>query len=233
MLNWLASLKEDFVQLFYPHLCLGCADENLSANAIVCPFCFTTLPRTNFADIPDNPTEKIFYGRLPIKHAYSEFYFEKDSIIQHLLHQLKYKSKTDIGEYIGELMGESMSTSCRFKDVDAIIAMPLHKAKLKKRGYNQSLFIANGIGRMLGKPVIENNIERIKNTATQTKKQRDERWQNVAYGFRVKNPESIKNKHLLLVDDVITTGASIESCGRALLEVEDVKVSVASAALTV
>ena len=233
MFNRFASLKEDFVRLFYPHLCLGCADEQLSANAIICPFCFTKLPRTNFADIPDNPTEKIFSGRLPIIHAYSEFYFEKDSVIQQLLHQLKYKNKTNIGEYIGELMGESMAASFRFKEIDAVIAMPLHKAKEKKRGFNQSSFIAHGISRTIGKPMLENCIERIKNTATQTKKLRDERWLNVAYSFRVKNPESIKNKHLLLVDDVITTGASIESCGRALLEVDDVKVSLASAALTV
>ena len=233
MLYWFTSLKEDFVQLFYPHLCLGCANENLSVKGVVCPFCFTTLPRTNLVDVTDNPTEKIFNGRLPIEHAYSEFYFEKDSLIQHLLHELKYKNKTNIGEYIGELMGESMATSCRFKNIDAVIAMPLHKAKEKKRGFNQSLCIAKGIGRILGKPVLENNIERIKNTETQTRKQRDERWRNVAYSFRVKNPELLKNKHLLLIDDVITTGASIESCGRALLEVEGTTLSVASAALTV
>lgn len=233
MLQWVTSLKDDLLQLFYPKLCLGCADESLASNAMICPFCFTSLPRTNFAAIPDNPTEKLFSGRLPIKEAFSEFYFEKDSLIQALMHQLKYKNKTNVGEFIGELMGESMTASSRFTDIDAIIAMPLHKAKEKKRGFNQSLFIAQGIGRMIGKPVLEKNMERIKNTATQTKKQREERWQNVAYGFRVKNPGSLQNKHLLLVDDVITTGASIESCGRALLAVDGVSVSVASAALTV
>ena len=233
MAHLIASLSEEFVQLLYPHLCVGCADENLSADAMLCPFCFANLPRTHFVDVPDNPTEKIFSGRLPIKNAYSEFYFEKDNLIQHLLHQLKYKNKTNAGDYIGEIMGETLAASWRFEGIDAIIAMPLHKAKEKKRGYNQSAFIANGISRIFGKPVLENSIERIKNTATQTRKQREERWQNVEYSFKVKNPHSIENKHLLLVDDVITTGASIESCGKALLEVDGVSVSVASVALTV
>ena len=167
----------DFVQLFYPHLCLGCADENLSANAIVCPFCFTTLPRTNFADIPDNPTAKIFYGRLPIKHAYSEFYFEKDSIIQHLLHQLKYKSNTQIGIFLGEMMGNSINNSTLYKNIDALIPLPLFSDKERKRGFNQAKVICDGISNTTNIPILNNSIIRKRFTETQTRKHRTERWQ--------------------------------------------------------
>jgi len=233
MPNCITSLAEDLIQLFYPHHCLGCGDENLSIKALLCPFCFSALPRTQYVGLPNNPTERIFSGRLSIEQAYSEFYFQKESVIQHMLHQLKYNHKTNIGEYLGEMMGETMATTKGFAEIDAIVALPLNKAKEKKRGYNQSAFLAKGISSVLGKPVLENTIERIRHTETQTRKQREERWINVAYSFKVKNPALIEHKHVLLVDDVITTGASIESCGRCLLSVPGVKLSVASAAITI
>ena len=225
------SLAEDLLQLFFPHLCIGCGSDNISNNDYLCAFCFQDLPLTNSAAFDNNPTERIFNGRLPIIAAHSEMYFQKGTIVQELLHQLKYKGKHEIGVFLGEMIGKSIVSSSRFNNIDMIVPLPLHKNKEKKRGYNQSVFIAKGISNITGKPINTQAIKRIKNTQTQTKKKRDERWLNVEDGFAVNTVELNNNKHILLVDDVITTGSSLEACGRCLLSIEGAKLSIASVAL--
>jgi ComF family protein len=176
----------------------------------------------------NNPIEKIFWGRLPLVAAHSEFYFTKDSLIQHLIHLLKYDGNKEIGWYLGELMGKSLQNSNRFQHIDGLIPLPLFPDKERKRGYNQAAVICEGISTTMGVPVLYNIVTRQKFTETQTKKHRTERWENVAESFIVNNTDQLKGKKLLLVDDVVTTGATFEACGNALLKIDDVHLSIAA-----
>jgi ComF family protein len=181
-------------------------------------------------EAPNNPIEKIFYGRLPIQTGAAAWYFHKNSALQALLFQLKYKSNGDVGLFIGKQMGALLAASERFASIDALVPVPLHPQALSKRGFNQAALICEGIGQVWHKPVLMGAIARTKHTNTQTKQSRAERWDNMENAFTIKDPASIKGKHLLLIDDVITTGATIEACGKTLLSIEGVKVSVAAAA---
>jgi ComF family protein len=161
-----------------------------------------------------------------LKAAHSEFYFDKDALIQHLVHQLKYKSNQSIGLYLGQMMGKTLLSSKRFDTVDALIPLPLYPEKERKRGYNQAAIICNGMSQTMNVPVITNKLVRQRYTETQTKKHRAERWENVEGSFIVNDAEALKGKHLLLVDDVVTTGATLDAAGIALLKVPSVTLSI-------
>jgi ComF family protein len=228
-------LKQSFListslfHLFYPHNCIGCGSDILENENFLCLECINNLPHTHFAMHANNPVEKIFWGRVAITAAMSEFYFSKASIIQNLIHEFKYKGNKKIGLYLGSLIGESLLNSNRFH-IDAIIPLPLFEKKEKKRGYNQAEILFNGISEVMNIPIIKNNVIRIIPTETQTKKHRAERWQNVEKSFTVLQPEYLEGKHILLVDDVITTGATLEACASEILKVNNVSLSVATLA---
>ena len=190
----------------------------------------TNLPETNFAQHANNPIEKIFWGRISVAAAHSEFHFSKESLIQELIHQLKYKGNTAIGIYLGELMGKTLLTSNRFDKIDAVIPLPLSPDKEHKRGYNQAAIICDGMSAVMNVPVIKNVVLRQRYTDTQTKKHRIERWENVAGSFIIKDDSKLKGKNLLLVDDVITTGATLEACGTVIATIDGVKLSIATLA---
>ena len=228
----ISSRIEEVLHLFFPHLCVGCGTDGLEKDHLICYECLSSLPKTRFENIPNNPVEKLFFGRLKIEAAYSEFYFSKGQILQKLIHDLKYKGNKEMGFFLGELMGYSLLDNSRFKNIDLIVPLPMFKDKELKRGYNQATIIANGISNVLNISVNENLISKRKLTATQTRKDRSERWLNVEESFTIENSELLKGKNILLVDDVITTGATIEACGQILLEISQVKLSVASLALT-
>ena len=190
----------------------------------------TNLPETNFAQHANNPIEKIFWGRISVAAAHSEFHFSKESLIQELIHQLKYKGNTAIGIYLGELMGKTLLTSNRFDKIDALIPLPLSPHKEHKRGYNQAAIICDGMSAVMNVPVIKNVVLRQRYTDTQTKKHRIERWKNVAGSFIIKDDSKLKGKNLLLVDDVITTGATLEACGTVIATIDGVKLSIATLA---
>lgn len=230
MITGLKNIFKSTVHLFYPHICTGCGSDLLEETNLLCLRCIRDLPHTHFAGIANNPIEKYFWGRLNLTAAHSEFYFSKDSLIQHLIHQLKYKGDTKIGFYLGELLGESLLQSNRFDYIDAIIPLPLFIDKEHTRGYNQATIICNGISSVLNVPVLINNIIRQRNTQTQTKKHRTERWENVDGSFTIANEKALLGKHLLLVDDVVTTGATLEACGNTILQIENVKLSIATLA---
>jgi len=179
----------------------------------------------------NNPVEKRFWGRIGLTSATSEFYFSKDSIIQNLIHEFKYKGNKKVALFLGSLIGKSLLNSNRFP-IEAIIPLPLFEKKENQRGYNQAEILAEGISEVMNVPVIKNNVVRTVHTETQTKKGRLERWTNVEKVFAVKAPESLSGRHLLLVDDVITTGSTIEACAKKILEVEDVLLSIATLATT-
>lgn len=227
---FLKTLITDTLHLFYPHVCIGCGSDLLQQGNLICIKCNSSLPQTNFAQHANNPIEKIFWGRIALVGAHSEFYFSKESLIQQLIHQLKYKNNKEVGYFMGGIMGKTLLDSNRFNTIDALIPLPLNIAKEHKRGYNQAEIICEGMSAVMQIPVIKNNVVRQRYTDTQTKKHRTERWQNVADSFIIKNETTLKGKHLLLVDDVVTTGATLEACGAIMLSLEGVKLSIATLA---
>lgn len=219
-------------RLFYPHLCAGCGSDILENNSFLCHPCYRELPHTNFAASEGNPVEKIFYGRIPIEAAMCEFYFAKHSSIQNLIHEFKYNGNKEVAKFLGNIMGASIRRSNRFDGISAIIPLPLYREREKKRGYNQAELLCRGISEVYEAPVFDKAVIRIKNTESQTKKRRVQRWENVVGGFAIVDEEVIAGKHVLLVDDVITTGATMEACASALLKVPGTRVSVALLAIS-
>jgi ComF family protein len=226
----LKNIFKSTLHLFYPHLCVGCGSDLIDTGNIICLRCINNLPVTDFASFPDNPIERIFLGRIDLFAAHSEFYFTKFSLVQQLIHQLKYKGNKAIGIWLGEYLGTSLQKSNRFHQADLLVPMPLHVKKEKIRGYNQSAVICEGISRTLHIPVMYENVVRTKRTDTQTRKHRTERWNNVEGSFEVLRPWELDGKCVLLVDDVLTTGATLESCGQAILERADCKLGIVTLA---
>ncbi len=230
MSTLLKNIFDSTLHLFYPHTCTGCGSDLLEDDQLLCLKCIHQLPHTNFANIKNNPIEKYFWGRIPLTAAYSQFYFSKEFLIQHLIHQLKYKGNTQIGFYLGEMMGKTLLSSSRFNDVDALVPLPLYPDKEHKRGYNQATVICNGMSSIMNIPVLNGAVTRQHATETQTRKHRTERWENVKSSFKVVNEKELKDKHLLLVDDVVTTGATLEACGSAIVQEVNTRLSIATLA---
>lgn len=224
------NIVNSTLHLFYPHLCTGCGSDLLKEDNLLCLRCLHELPHTNFASMAGNPAEKQFWGRLPIEAGHSEFYFAKDFLIQQLIHRLKYKGDTRTGFFLGERMGNSLLKSGRFNGIDALIPLPLYARKERKRGYNQAAIICNGMSSVMNIPVLTGLVIRQYATETQTRKHRTERWENVSGSFIITDAEPLKGKHLLLVDDVVTTGATLEACGAVMLQQPGVRLSIATLA---
>jgi ComF family protein len=221
------EIKDSFLHLLFPHVCTGCGNDILIEESELCMRCIAAMPETNFEIHPNNPVEKTFWGRLPLVGASAQFYFTKESLMQHLMHQFKYKRNKDLGFQLGRIMGEQINRSGRFA-ADALIPLPLFPGKEKRRGYNQATILCNGMAEMMNIPVLENVIIRPQHTETQTKKGRIERWKNMEGKFILADPDLIRNKHIILVDDVVTTGATLEACGIELLKAGNVQLSVAT-----
>ena len=226
----LLDLWGDFISLFFPALCYSCGESLFKNENSICVHCQYHLPKTNFHLHNDNPVAKIFWGRINLNAATSFFFFNKGSRVQHLIHQLKYKGVKQIALDIGQLYGYELKDAENFNSVDLIIPVPLHKKRQRKRGYNQSAVFAEGLSLTMHTPVETNILFRSSSTETQTKKSRFSRWKNVENIFYIKNEQLLLNKHILLVDDVVTTGATLEACAQTLLKVQGVKVSVATIA---
>lgn len=219
----------DFVStLIYPHNCCGCGYHLPSTSQVLCWKCIKELPLTNFEKKQDNLIEQVFAGRMPLQRASSLLFFKKDSLTQHLLHQLKYRGRQDLGTYLGKRMGSAIQDAGW--EMDCIVPLPLNRKKRAKRGFNQAEVLANGISEAIGKPVEKVAVIRTKNNATQTRKNRVERWENVSEVFDLHPGYALHDKHILLVDDVLTTGATLEACGRVLLQIPGAKLSIATAA---
>jgi ComF family protein len=223
----------NFLHLFYPHNCEGCGSDLLNDTHFLCARCLHRLPETRFFLSPANPVEKLFYGRLPVCEAAAAYYFTKDSLLQHLLVQLKYKGNKEAGYFLGRMMGHAIAKSSRFTDVDLVAPLPLHPRKEQMRGYNQAGLICEGISETWQRPVLQQVVSRIQFTETQTLRNRVDRAGNMEGAFSIPDPAPLRGKHILLVDDVITTGASLEACGSAILGVDGTSLSIAAAAYTV
>ena len=223
----LREIKESFLHLLFPHVCTGCGSDLLNEESMLCMRCMDAMPETNFELHADNPVEKKFYGRLPLKAATAQFYFTKESLMQHLMHQFKYKGNKELGLQLGQIMGDQLQRSNRFH-ADVLIPLPLFPMKEKRRVYNQATVLCEGIAENMKIPVLDKVISRPQHTETQTKKGRLERWKNIEGKFQLINAEAINNKHVLLIDDVVTTGATLEACGNELLKAENVQLSIAT-----
>jgi ComF family protein len=200
---------------------------------LICTECFVVIPRTNYHFIEDNPVAQLFWGRCLIEKAAAFSYYNKGSRIRKLIHNLKYNGIREIGYDLGRLYGLSLKTSGFINDIDIIIPVPLHPVKKRIRGFNQSETISMGIADATHLPVDLKSLARVLVSATQTKRSRYERWTNVEGIFQVLDSQTIMGKHVLLVDDVITTGSTIESCTNELLKIEGVKVSAVALAFAV
>lgn len=224
---------QHLVQLFFPHHCTGCGSDAVVHPQVLCAACLHGLPETGFFAQAGNPVEKIFYGRIPVQQAGSGFYFSKDSVVQKLLQALKYQNNREAGCLLGKLLGQQLQYAGRFAGIDLIIPVPLNSKKLRQRGYNQAALLANGIAGVCGWPVDTTAVQRPVFTATQTRRNRVTRWQNMQLVFTVTNPAALQYKHVLLVDDVVTTGATLEACAASILQVPGTRVSIATAAYSI
>jgi len=220
----------DFIALLFPELCQACGESLVTGEELICTDCRYNLPFTNFHFKPDNMVAQQFWGKINLEAAYALCYFAKGGKMQHLMHQFKYKGMQKIGDLLGNIAGEQLATTPAFSTADLIIPVPLHKNRLRKRGYNQSVCFANGLSEKLNIPVDENNLVRVRATETQTHRSRFSRFENMQEVFALNNPETLINKHIILVDDVVTTGSTLEACGAELLKVEGLKLSIATIA---
>lgn len=227
----LSRYLRDFFSLLFPPLCTGCNRSLYAHENLICSYCWYNLPVTNFHLDEENAAAKQLWGRVKLERAASYLYFVKHSSVQQIMHHLKYFSKPEIGILLGEQYGLLLLKS-DFNSVDVIIPVPLHPKKLRKRGYNQSEYFGKGLSKSMNAPLLTENMFRHSLAESQTTKKRYERYENMQSIFNVKDPKALENKHILLVDDVLTTGATIEACANTLLQVPGVKVSVATLAYT-
>lgn len=216
------------LDLLFPRTCPVCGRVLLRKEKFICLECYLNLPLTYFWKWSENPAEMLFWGRLQNVQAASLFYYREGSKYKEIVHRFKYNGERRMGYYFSSILGRNMKISGRFDNIDYVVPVPLHWAKKWKRGFNQATVIADAIAKELNVPVIEGVLLRKNYTKTQTKKGPQERWKNVFEAFRVRKGYFFEGKHVLLVDDVLTTGATIEACGKHLELIEGCKVSVAT-----
>jgi ComF family protein len=226
----LARNISDIVDLFFPKLCITCGERLVSQENYLCMNCWHDLPVTNFHKNSENKVTQLFWGRVNIENATSFFGYKKGSRYRELIHYIKYKGLKELGLETGKRFGFVLAQTDEFNTVDLIVPVPLHKRKLKKRGFNQSDWIAAGVAEVLKKPVSTDNLFRRVYTATQTKKNRFERFRNVEGIFAIKEQHKFEGKHILLIDDVVTTGSTLEACAVEILKLDGTKVSIATLA---
>ncbi len=219
------------VALFFPERCCACGEELVGEQGALCISCRLHLPLSNFAPRPANPTEMRLAGRVPFVAATSYLLFAQGNIAQRLLHAIKYRHATPLAKQLGKQLGISLKESHRFDDVEVIVPVPLHYRRLCHRGYNQSLLLSLGIAEVFARPVDERLLQRKVDTGTQTRLSRKQRADNMQGVFALRHKDAFAGKHILLVDDVLTTGATIEACWLALREVPDIRISIATLAL--
>lgn len=227
MWKWIDS----FIHLFFPQSCIVCDGPLSSSEKYICIKCLSSIPRTNFHLHRHNNAEKYFWGQIPIERATSFLYYSKGSDFKEIFYYLKYRNNKEIGEFMGRITALEIQNSGFFSDIDIIIPIPLHKRKKKERGYNQSEWIAKGISKITGIPINTTLLCRKIHNPTQTRKNAYERWENVQEIFSVSGNENINGKHILLVDDVLTTGATLLSASQTLTKVYNIKISIFTLAI--
>ena len=220
-----------FVNLLYPELCASCGELLLIGEKGLCIACNVKLPRTNHHKKEGNPVERLFWGRIKVEAATAYYYYEEGSRFQNIMYELKYRGNKKIGLEMGKAFGEELMENKSFSRADMIVPVPLHPSRERKRGYNQSRIIADGMAISMKIPVVNNNLVRTIHTPTQTRRSRIGRWENVDQIFRVNQPGDLQNKHILLVDDLVTTGATLEACAQKIMNAGCTRISIAALAI--
>ena len=223
-------MLKDLLSLIYPTVCAACGRSLYRNENCICTHCHYKLPQTKFHLSAINPVAKLFWGRVSLNAACSYYSFSKGGSVQKLVHQLKYQGRKEIGVTIGKFYGTELRDSISFRSVNTIVPVPLHEEKNRKRGFNQSEVFAQGISAGMDLPMDPANLVRVKATTTQTRRSRYDRWKNVETVFKIKDHEKLEGRHVLLVDDVVTTGATLEACAQAILKVPGTMVSIATIA---
>lgn len=224
-------MLRSILDLFFPKVCFACQFQLSDFEQYVCTHCRHSLPVTNYHLDGDDSVLKVFYGRAKLEHATALLRFEKKGITQQLMHNLKYKGHEDVGVFLGKWLGTELKEAKDYQTIDLVIPVPLHKKKLRKRGYNQVAKFGQEIASQLETNYCDDVLIKITNTTSQVNKTRLGRWINNDELFSIQNKEKITNKHVLLVDDIITTGATMEACISVLNKAENVKISIASMAI--
>jgi ComF family protein len=228
----IVEIVKDFIRLFYPKLCAICQNQLVTNEMVLCAFCRHDLPLIYYPDYKKNKISRTFSGKIIIEKAMSLLIYRREGRTKELIHQLKYKGNQEIGTFLGDWFGEILKENKEFSTVHCIIPVPLHKKKLKIRGFNQLTRFGERLSSHLQIPYIENVLIKSTSTKTQTVKNRLDRFQNAKTKFQLTNTSLLENSHVLLIDDVITTGATLESCCNELLKTKNIKISVASMAFT-
>ncbi len=223
--RWMNGLST----LLFPRICVLCGNQLFKSESLLCRYCLQHLPRTHFEAYRHNKVEQIFWGRVKLEYGFSIYYFRKREQVQQLMHEIKYRNNRELAFIIGQEMGRILKDAKLTDDINYLIPVPLHEKKLRIRGYNQSELICNGLSDATGIPLATQILQRANFTSTQTNKARYDRWENVENSFVV-NTFTLGNNPILLIDDVITTGAPLEACCHALLQISGAKVSVGSVA---
>ncbi len=224
---------KDISHIFFPNICLTCEATLANNEQVICTYCIYDLPTTNFTKTKSDVIIKIFYGRITLENATSLLYFKKKSLVQTLIHSLKYQNKEEVGKFLGEWLGEEMKQSNSYNTIDFIVPVPLHIERFKSRGYNQLTEFGLALSSALKTNFNASNLLKQTPNKTQTKKGRIDRIINSKELFYLNNIDTFENKHILLVDDIITTGATIEACCTELLKSKNIKISIAVMAITV
>jgi len=222
---------QSLLYLFFPPTCAGCQSVLMSNENVICTKCRHEIPLTQHHKNPENDAYKKFYGRIPVEQVSALVYFHKKGIVQELIHSLKYRGQEAIGTVLGEWYGEELKSSQLLQTVDAIIPVPLHPKKLRERGYNQVTEFGNALAKKLEIPVNNSILYRQVYSKTQSQKNRLGRTEGIDTIFDVSFDEKDHNKHFLLIDDVITTGATLEVCAKALLKIPGTKISIVCMAM--
>ena len=228
----LTELLTNLLFLFYPKHCVICGESLIQSEDYFCLECFLKLPKTNYHLSAENRTMERFVGKIPLIKASSYLYYDKGGIGQTLVAEIKYRKNQELGKWIGSYLAKDITASSNFfHDVDYLIPVPLHPKKQKQRGFNQAEMIAKGISQITHIPLETKNLYRVKANSSQTKKGVYERWKNSAGIFNVKNKQLFTGKHVLLIDDVLTTGATLEACATCLLNSPNIKISLLTIAI--
>ncbi|TDU43184.1 ComF family protein [Gelidibacter sediminis] len=224
-------MVKNLLKLFFPEICLTC-DNPLEDNELhICTLCRHEMPLTDFVDFQKNEVSKILYGRVQLCYATSLLWFSKKGIVQHLLHNLKYKGHEEVGAFLGRWLGEELRRHEEFRSVDVVVPVPLHAKRMRQRGYNQVHKFGKEIASALNCDFNKRVLQKTKATKTQVFKDRLRRWNNDDTVFSVTDFKILKGKHILLVDDIITTGATLETCANALMKIEGITISIATMAI--
>lgn len=231
MINFIDKLLKNLLNVLYPKYCCGCNNLIMNNENLLCTNCIVDLPINSFNIELAGKISQKFYGRIPVENFFSYFNYQKNGISQNIIHNLKYKGKQEIGEFLAIAIFNHLSKSDFFVDITHIVPVPIHKKRMNERGYNQMFLFSNKLADLLNLKTEESILKRVKHKNSQTKNDRNARLENVKNSFEINLEKNIIQPHFLIVDDVLTTGATLEACSKELLKFPDSKISILTLAI--